>query len=199
MDKKGANHWNWKGGKNNCAQCHKPLSHYGKYCRECWGKTMSGKNSPHYKHGNSVSGDFLCVNCNKEKVIRKHHRCYSCANKLSNHPNWKGGVSSLSTLIKNLEEYKNWRKAIYVRDNYTCIKCKTKGIKLEAHHKIPFSILLKDFLQMYAQFSPFEDKETLVRLSITYRPFWDTENGETKCKICHRSGHPRHCKPLKQR
>jgi len=29
------------------------------------------------------------------------------------------------------------------------------------------------------------DKETLVRLAITYEPFWDIDNGETLCIDCH--------------
>ena len=30
-----------------------------------------------------------------------------------------------------------------------------------------------------------EDKETLVRLAFTYKPFWDIDNGKTLCEECH--------------
>jgi len=33
--------------------------------------------------------------------------------------------------------------------------------------------------------NPIEDKETLVRLAISYEPFWNIDNGKTLCKICH--------------
>ena len=39
---------------------------------------------------------------------------------------------------------------------------------LEAHHKKAFYLILEEFLQQYSQFSPIEDKETLLRLAITY-------------------------------
>jgi hypothetical protein len=61
-----------------------------------------------------------------------------------------------------------------------------RGKNLEAHHnKKPFFIILEEFLKEYSQFSPIEDKETLARLAITYKPFWDVDNGETLCKKCH--------------
>ena len=56
---------------------------------------------------------------------------------------------------------------------------------MEAHHERAFSLLVHDFLKEYSQFSPIEDKETLVRLSYTYTPFWDINNGQTLCKECH--------------
>ena len=96
--------------------------------------------------------------------------------------NWKGGVSSLSELIRQSIEYVIWKNN--VRKPYKCSKCSaTKGI--EAHHKISFKILLGQFLKQYSQFSPFEDKETLVRLATTYAPFWNIDNGEALCKKCH--------------
>jgi hypothetical protein len=59
------------------------------------------------------------------------------------------------------------------------------GGNLEAHHIKKFSILLAEFLSFYNQFSPIEDKETLVRLAISYEPFWDIINGKTLCEKCH--------------
>ena len=32
------------------------------------------------------------------------------------------------------KEYKEWRKAVFERDNYTCQDCGEKGVYLEAHH-----------------------------------------------------------------
>ena len=57
----------------------------------------------------------------------------------SKHPNWKGGITPLRYKIYNSMEYKLWRKAVYERDNYTCIWCGQIGGKLNADHIKPFA------------------------------------------------------------
>ena len=106
----------------------------------------------------------------------------------SKNPHWKGGISSLHDLIRHsTSEARQWREEVFKRDNYTCQKCSDKkGHNLEAHHKRPFAKIFSDFLKYYNQFSPFEDKETLLRLAITYKPFWDVDNGITMCEECHK-------------
>ena len=100
--------------------------------------------------------------------------------------NWKGGISSLYVLVHSLSEYADWRAACFKRDFYTCKKCDKSSGKLECHHSlVPFQILFQEFLKQYSQFSPIEDKETLTRLATTWKPFWDTNNGETLCRKCH--------------
>lgn len=94
------------------------------------------------------------------------------------------GRTPLHNAIRNLQANVNWRDQIFRRDNYKCQEC-DKGGYLEAHHIKEFSIILKEFLQIYSQFSPIEDKETLLRLAIDYREFWDTSNGKTLCLDCH--------------
>ena len=106
--------------------------------------------------------------------------------------NWRGGITPLNFAIRNSPENKQWIKEVFAKDNYICKYC-GKGGKLQAHHIKSFSIILKDFLQTYSQFSPIEDKETLARLAITYEPFWNITNGITLCKKCHYSK-TRHCR-----
>ena len=98
---------------------------------------------------------------------------------------WKGGVTSLADRIKRLPEYSEWRKKVLARDNEVCKTCGDTD-SIEVHHKRSFKKLFYDFLQEYSQFSLIEDKETLVRLAITYKPFWDINNGEALCWTCHR-------------
>jgi hypothetical protein len=54
-----------------------------------------------------------------------------------NNPNWKGGISKDRDKEKESREYKNWRKKIFIKDNYTCQNCfekeKVSG-RLQAHH-----------------------------------------------------------------
>ena len=102
-----------------------------------------------------------------------------------NHPCWKGGVKLLRDAFYDLTEYKNWRKTIFERDDYTCQECKEKGGKLEVHHIKPLTYIHDEFLSKYNQFSLIEDRETLLRLTLTYEPFWDINNGKTLCKDCH--------------
>ena len=116
-----------------------------------------------------------------EKAIKKIRE----ASRRQNNPNWKGGITSLSCLIRGLDNNKKWIKNVFERDNYTCQDCFIRGVKLNAHHKKSFAIIFQEFLQEYNQFSPMEDKETLVRLAITYEPFWDADNGKTLCEDCH--------------
>jgi len=99
---------------------------------------------------------------------------------------WKGGISPLHDLISTLPQSVVWRKKVFSRDNYTCQDCGQWGKKLNAHHIKAFSILFNEFLQYYSQFSPIEDKETLVRLATTWEPFWDLVNGKTVCCDCHK-------------
>lgn len=95
-------------------------------------------------------------------------------------------VSPLVMRIKHSIEYINWRKQIFKRDNYTCQGCFKKGNGLNAHHIKSFSKILREFLNQYNQFSPFEDIDILLRLSFGYQSFWDIGNGITYCEECHK-------------
>ncbi len=99
---------------------------------------------------------------------------------------WQGGKALFHKLIKVSGEYITWRKKVFKRDNYTCQDCGKWGGRLHPHHIKPFAKILRDFLHEYNQFSLVDDKETLVRLSFTYKPFWEVSNGKTLCKDCHK-------------
>ncbi len=47
--------------------------------------------------------------------------------------NWKGGISRSYKDGYGSPEYKEWRKSVFERDKYICIKCSAKGY-LTAHH-----------------------------------------------------------------
>ena len=80
------------------------------------------------------------------------------------HPMWKGGkmknYPELERLRKS-KEYKLWRKAVFERDNYTCIFCgDDRGGNLQADHIKPFALFPE------------------LRFAI--------DNGRTLCKKCHK-------------
>jgi len=55
----------------------------------------------------------------------------------SQHPNWKGGVTSEQNKIRNSLKQRKWIKDIFKRDNYTCTLCGKRGGDLIADH-FPF-------------------------------------------------------------
>ena len=102
---------------------------------------------------------------------------------------WKGGISSLSYMLRNGLSWKLWRNNVFERDDHTCRKCFKRGGELHPHHRKHFSVILKEFLKEYDQFSPIEDKETLFRLAEKHKPFWMIINGVTLCINCHKDVH----------
>ena len=77
------------------------------------------------------------------------------------HYNWNGGKSRWYKYGYHTRKFKEWRTAVFTRDNYTCQRCgDNKGGNLNAHH-------IKSF---------------------TYYPKlrFDINNGQTLCIECHK-------------
>jgi hypothetical protein len=80
---------------------------------------------------------------------------------------WKGGITKSNFKIRNSLEYKLWRKAVFERDNYTCIWCGKKFIK-GITGKV---VLHADHIKSFALFPE-------LRFAI--------DNGRTLCIDCHK-------------
>lgn len=76
------------------------------------------------------------------------------------HHNWKGGVTPENMKARKSVECKEWRTAVFERDDYTCVNCGERGGKLNADHIKPFC----DYPEL--------------RFSV--------DNGRTLCVPCHR-------------
>lgn len=78
----------------------------------------------------------------------------------ADNPNWKGGITSESELIRSSQEYRDWRISVFDRDDYTCQECNdSTGGNLNAHHILP----RRDYPDMVL----------------------DINNGITLCEKCH--------------
>ena len=101
-----------------------------------------GSDSPTWKGGRPK-----CVDCGERVAGRPKtisSRCVVCKNKFyrgSNHHSWKVDkpLNSYANAIRRNIQYKEWRKAVYERDDYTCKVCGTRGGKLHAHHLNSFT------------------------------------------------------------
>jgi hypothetical protein len=88
------------------------------------------------------------------------------------HPNWKGGTSTINKLIRECEEYNRWRKDIFKRDNYKCRLCESKNI-IEVHHIFPLYKIIEQY------------KIKSLIDAYNCKVLWERKNGVVLCKKCH--------------
>jgi hypothetical protein len=103
--------------------------------------------------------------------------------------NWKGGTSSINTLVRvNKRLYTDWVYPILVRDGFKCVRCGCTH-NLEVHHT---NETMADILHMsvdeYKEYT-FEEKRDIMNKVIDYHIQYGV-SGETLCKECHMKLHP---------
>ena len=161
---------NWKGGKPHCEICGILLAkRSAKRCRshriisektrKRFSKRMKGNNYG-FKKGQAswnkgTKGVVIAWNKGKHYDAVAGEKCHL----------WKGGISQFTrTERRNLMqgvEYKNWRRKVFERDNYTCQNCGAKNVYLEADHIKSW----KDYPESR----------------------FDVNNGQTLCLKCHKN------------
>jgi 5-methylcytosine-specific restriction endonuclease McrA len=101
-----------------------------------------------------------------------------CSCKGANHPWWKGGVAvehwGIRNSIQGLFEYKEWRSAVFHRDNFTCQDCGQHGGYLHVHHIKPLQQILDEY------------DITTAEQGKLCEELWDIFNGVTLCIDCHK-------------
>ena len=117
-------------------------------------------------NGNLFNGNSKSCGCYQKEIASDRFKELSKNQKGKNHPNWKGGISHERELFDTQKETKDWKKTIYIRDNFTCVSCNQIGYELNVHHIKPYSL--------------FPD----LRL--------DLDNGITLCEKCHRDFHKKY-------
>lgn len=182
---KGESHKRWKRIKKLCEVCGNEFiikasrAKSAKYCsKKCLGI------------GKTTEIERKCETCGRKFFITPGRFRYnskgrfcsrSCMGKWmsgSNSKWWAGGVTTIRNKIRNLPEYRQWRKSVFIRDNWTCKCCGKKGGYLEAHHIIKFSDLL---LHMFAKID-----EGILNAVAQKKDLWDLNNGITLCRACHK-------------
>lgn len=92
-------------------------------------------------------------------------------------------IKSINLSVRSTSKYRQWRTAVFQRDNYTCQICRRKtkkGIRITLnahHHKIYFADLLK------------ENDITTTEQAIKCDKLWDLSLAITLCRDCHIEAH----------
>ena len=132
-------------------------------CKNLWcrGKTAKTRGGKIQKTCLRCGKQFVCWRYQKKKqYCSKKCWCEELSERCKGdkNMNWKGGISPRPL---NSKRYREWRKGVFERDNYICVKCGySGGRKLNAHHK-------KD----WARFPELR---------------YEVSNGETLCVDCHK-------------
>lgn len=101
-----------------------------------------------------------------------------------NAPNWKGGRSELSKLLRQCIFYKLWRESIFKRDNFQCALCGVRSGKLcPDHYPIQMAALIDGLILEMGNGSVAE----LFEKALNYQPLWDIKSGRTLCYNCHKN------------
>lgn len=79
--------------------------------------------------------------------------------------------------VETIWQYDDWRRRVFMRDNFTCRGCDTHGGYLNAHHIEHMKALLKRYTVL------------TIEQAIACVPLWDIDNGITLCTVCHHRIH----------
>lgn len=109
------------------------------------GEKSKGNTNTLGKHWKVINRKGVKKSEHTKKLIKfantgKHYSHKTEYKKGENHPNWKGGITSINQRIRTSVQYKLWKKVVLERDKFTCIWCGTKDKTLHVDHIKPFSL-----------------------------------------------------------
>jgi len=112
----------------------------------------------------SLCGESFWMSWNTFNAGQRCKKCYLESVTGENHHNWNPNLTDDDRENgRNCPENREWRKAVYERDDHTCQKCLVRGGSLQAHHILPWALFPE------------------LRFEV--------ENGITLCKFCHNRYH----------
>jgi hypothetical protein len=74
------------------------------------------------------------INAVKSQNTLEYRKKMSNLNIGDKNANWQGGITPKNKMFRRKFDCKLWRESVFKRDNYTCQKCKIRGLQLQAHH-----------------------------------------------------------------
>lgn len=175
-----------------CSVCNKKFKIISSYHKKGGGKFCSHKCEGLSKRNRVTNKCLICgkqftasaysVNNGKGKYCSS--KCFYSHYSGDRHHAWKGGITSDTVNIRTSPEYKQWRKSVLIRDNFTCQDCGAENVAVNAHHIKSFSIMYNEMKDSFPLLKP-EDAFKL------YKPMLSLSNGKTLCIPCHDKAHGR--------
>lgn len=141
---------------NRRRTCSRKCHHELKKIDTRWKKKLSDSVKNQFKNGRKPMSYWTGKKQSEDMVEKRMKNSRG-----ENHWRWTGADKYKERRIRNCWEYKKWRKAVFERDNYTCVACGKRGCYLQADHIMPFAF--------------YEE----LRFSI--------DNGRTLCLECHKN------------
>lgn len=158
----------WDGMQSRCYSCDRV-----KVRKDMKGRISPMKGKTHSEDAKLKMSQARIGNKNKlgkpltaEQKKYLSQRMRECGNttKGSRSARWKGGITPINKSWRNSVEAKDWRKAVFERDCYTCQSCgDSSGGNLNAHH-----------IKHFASYPELR---------------FDVNNGITLCEVCHKAAH----------
>lgn len=93
------------------------------------------------------------------------------------HYKWQGGITPFNSIIRGCKKMTEWKKEVFYRDGFSCVKCGSFGCVIHAHHIEHFSSIMLEY-----NIKTEEDAFKCDKL-------WDINNGMTLCVMCHKKIH----------
>lgn len=114
-----------KKGRSFCAQCTSRHKRPTITCPVC-GVVKAG-------HVSDIIRRVTCSQACYGKLVSERQRG-------SRSHLWRGGLVEEQMRLRGTAQYGEWRRAVFERDNYTCVKCLQRGGKLTADHIKPWAL-----------------------------------------------------------
>ena len=107
----------------------------------------------------------------------------------ANHPRWKGGITSISNIIRNRLYHVSLER--FKIDGFKCVECGGGEHRLNAHHIRPFSEIVADIREEHNlhDLTAWESKEKLANICENDERLLDINNLITLCEDCHKAVH----------
>lgn len=158
------------GQDRECEQCgesfyapvYKNALGWGRHCSQACAAKGTGlrrRGVPLVNGGTFKAGDPRMAEMNRQRLMGKKGPL-SIA--------WRGGKTDTEQLIRGSKEYKQWRLAVFRRDNFTCQGCGDRNERGRGARVV----LNADHIKPFAYFPELR---------------FDLDNGRTLCLPCHKA------------